>query len=716
MMRWSFLFLLGVVLFLPAAQAGETGTVSGTVLAAKDGSPLPGANVLIENTTLGASTDARGRFVIEHVPPGRWTVKATMMGYHMQKRTVLLRPAETARVRFLLEEDVLEMNPLVVVAAKREQELLQAPVSVGVITAAEIQRRGIASIPEALSYVPGLFMISGQANIRNSSGFMYGAGTRVLYLIDGIPVHASDTGEINWDLIPLVDVDHIEIIKGAGSFLFGANALGGVINIITRRPTGNARWIVQGSAGVFDRPYYPEWEWTKKIRHYDRLDISFAKKWGGLGVQISARRDASTGYMQANHHHRYSGTLKLTYSFRPGDNLTLYTAYMRDKRGEFVMWRDQKHVLLALDKEAAANTVKVRHAYLYGIYRHVFSPRLSAKLRFSYNNVLLGNQYDRPGEFFPAIGPGTELSAFWIPSPRHRFLFGLEYKTDRARNKWIGRHSAYTVSPYVQYEVRPLATFTITSGVRLDHYQLDRRAPERNVSPRLGLNWMFHENGSVRASVGWGYRAPVIVERFLRLSLAGFEVLPNPDLRSERARSVEVGTRWNFHGRGVLDFTLFQNDYWDMIQPTIDITSNSIQFLNIARPRIRGAELAVRFSWMRNHFGLEASYTLTDNEDLKTGLPLYYRPRRLAKFIPSLRWGAFNLQVEYHYASRIERVEVYPLDERVPMHLWNLRLNAALGSLELYAYVHNLFNYNYTLRERRLEPIRNFMLGFRYAR
>jgi len=706
----SFFFLLSV------AQAQSSGTISGTVLAAKDGTPLPGANVLVENTTLGASTDAEGRFVIPHVPPGRWTVKATMMGYAVQRKTVILRAGGSVRLQFVLEEDVLEMNPLVVVASKREQELLRAPVSVGVISAADITRRGITSVPEALSYVPGLFLIGGQANIRNSSGFMYGAGTRVLYLIDGIPVHASDTGEINWDLIPLVDVDHIEIIKGAGSFLFGANALGGVINIVTRRPTEHTRWIVQGNAGVFDKPYYPEWEWTDKLRHYDRLDVSFSKKWARLGVQVSARRDASTGYMQANHHHRYSGTLKLTYSFRPGTNFTLYTAFMHDKRGEFVMWRDQKHALLALDKEAAGNTVKIRHAYVYGIFRHVFSPRFSAKLRFSYNNVLMGNQYDRPGEFFPAIGPGTEVTAIWIPSPAHQFLFGLEYKTDRARNKWIGEHDAYTASPYVQYEVRPLPTFSVTAGVRLDYYRLDRRAPEKNVSPRLGLNWLIRENWSVRASAGWGYRPPVIVERFLRMSLAGFEVLPNPDLKSERARSVEIGTHWTFRGNGVLDFTLFQNDYWDMIQPTIDITSNSIQFLNIARPRIRGAELALRLNFWRKHLGLEASYTVTENRDLNTGLPLFYRPRRLAKWIPSLRLGIFELQVEYQYASRIERVEVYPLDERVPMHLWNLRLNATLGTLQLYAYVHNLFNYNYTLRERRLEPIRNVMLGFRYVR
>ena len=705
--------ILLLVLALPAAA--HSAVIQGKV-EAKDGGALPGANVLLENTTLGASTDRDGRFVIYRVPPGTWTVRVSMMGYETARQTVRVHKGETVQLHFVLRQDVLEMNPLIVVASKKEEELMRAPVSVGVISSAEITRRGISSIPEAISYVPGLFLISGQANIRNSSGFMYGAGTRVLFLIDGIPVHASDTGEINWDLIPLVDVDHVEIIKGAGSFLFGANALGGVINIVTRRPSEKSRWILQGNAGIYDKPYYREWEWTSRLLHYDRLDFSYSRRWGKLGVQFSARRDASTGYMQANHHHRYSGTLKLTYTFRPGSELTLYGAYMRDKRGEFVMWRDQKHVFLAMDEESAGNTVKLRHAYLYGIYRHVFSPKFSAKVRFSYNNVLMGNQYDRPGEFFPAIGPGTELSAVWIPSVRHQFLFGVEYKTDRAKNKWIGEHNAYTISPYLQYELKPVAAVTVTAGVRVDHYKLDDRQPEQNVSPRLGLNWLLNPKFSLRASVGWGFRPPVIVERFLRLSLAGFEVLPNPELKSERARSAELGVRWRWGATGLLDFSLFRNDYWDMIQPTIDITSNSIQFLNIARPRIRGAELSLRLNTWRRHLNLEASYTLTENVDLKTGLPLFYRPRRLAKILPSFRWGAFEVQLEYHYASRIERVEVYPLDERVPMHLWNLRLSWHLGTLQLYTYVHNLFNYNYTLRERRLEPIRNYMVGFSFAR
>lgn len=719
--------LLGIIILsagflIPSfAYARTTGQITGKILAAKDGTPLPGADVIVENTFLGASASITGEFIIEKVPPGTVTLRVSMMGYKtLRVENVRVLAGKITKIRVELKTDVVQMDPVVVIASKQAQELLRSPVSVAVIQSGEIVRRGVIDVTGAVSEIPGALFVGNQVNLRGSSGFMYGAGTRVMFMIDGIPVHASDSGEINWDMVPLIDIDHIEVIKAAGSFLYGGNALGGVINIVTKKPTPETRVAYNLGWGVYDKPYYRQWEWTNRNRyyderglHYNRQDLSFSKRIGKLGVRLTASRYVSTGYMVAGFFHRMVFTSTLHFAFTPNTDLTLFGTYMRDNRGEPVMWRDQAHVFLAMDAEMESNRIHVNNGMMYAKLRRVFSPKLTGSLRISLNDILLGNQYNKPGEFSPAIGPGAELTFDWIPSAQHSFLFGLEYKLDRGKNKWIGEHQGVDWGPYIQYGWQPWPLLKVTSGLRFDTYKLDQRKPEMQLSPRLAVNVMPWPNVAFRASAGKGYRVPTIIERFLTMSLAGFEVMPNPNLKAERSWSYEIGGRANLTQSWYVDLALFQNDFWNMIEPTIDITSNSIQFLNIARPRIYGLEFTSEGRWWHNRLGLDVSFTWMDHKDLVTGKRLFYRPRRIAAIIPSLRLGQSELQVQFNYSSRVDRVQVFPLDERVPRKVWNVRFLQKFPrkKMTFLVEVNNLFNYNYTMRERYLEPIRNFRMG-----
>lgn len=705
------IILTAILLALSICMGQEKGIIEGRIVSAETSEPLVGANVFIENSTLGSASNSDGRFAISRVPAGSITLVVSLMGYKLQEHEIEVKSGESVWLEVSMEEDILQFNQVVVISSKKEQELLRVPVSVGVVSKQEIREKGIYSVQEAMNYLPGVTFVGNQVNIRNASGFMYGAGSRTVVLIDGIPINSSDTGEINWDLVPLVDVERIEVIKGAGSFLYGTNALGGAINIITRPPSEEGRLLIGVSAGIYDDPYYEDWKWTDRTLHFNRQDISYSRKFGKLAARFSLRRDENLGYMQNKYHHRFAGSAKLVYSFNPNSVLTVYGSLMRDRRGEFIMWKDQRNVLLAPDEEQAGNLIKLNQGYLYIIHRQVFSPRFSSKIRVSMNELLLGNQYDRPDDFFPAVGPGVELSATFIPTKTHTLTGGVEVKTDGAHIKQIGKHDAVTIAPYLQHEFRPIEPMTITSGIRYDLYKLDDSSFKANVSPRFGINYLVNPDWSIRASAGRGFRSPAIVERFLRLSISGFEVFPNPDLKSERAWSLEVGSRFNITKSWFGDIALFQNDYWDLIEPTIDITSNSIQFLNVSRPRIRGIEIETRFSWWANRLGLEANLILMDHRDLSNDKYLFYRPRRLARIIPSIRLGNFTFQAEYHYASRTDRVQVFPLDERVAMHLWKTKGSYRWSHFRVTAEIDNIFNYNYTTRERFLEPIRNMSLG-----
>ncbi|MDZ7346820.1 MAG: TonB-dependent receptor plug domain-containing protein, partial [candidate division KSB1 bacterium] len=214
------------------------GTISGRVTDAKTGLPLPGANVVVIGTIYGASTDADGRYVVQKLPPGIYSLRISMMGYRsMQATDVRVQINRETRIDAALEETYIEMDPVVVIAGKSKQRLDEANVSISVVTARDIERRNAVDIKEALETAPGVNFIGDQINIRGSTGYTFGAGNKVLLLLDGVPVYASDTGQFNWDMLPPLDIEQVEILKGAGSTLWGASALGGVVNIITKDPT-----------------------------------------------------------------------------------------------------------------------------------------------------------------------------------------------------------------------------------------------------------------------------------------------------------------------------------------------------------------------------------------------------------------------------------------------------------------------------------------------
>src|SRR5207249_11340086 len=129
---------------------------------------------------------------------------------------------------------ITSLSPIVVTAGKREQSLQDVIASVALVSDSQIARRAVASIDEAVDRTPGVQFLNGQVNIRGSTGYVQGLGSRVLLLVDGVPANQGDRGGINWDLVPLEEVQRVEVAKGAGSSLYGSSALGGVVNVITR--------------------------------------------------------------------------------------------------------------------------------------------------------------------------------------------------------------------------------------------------------------------------------------------------------------------------------------------------------------------------------------------------------------------------------------------------------------------------------------------------
>jgi len=207
------------------ASGQEVGVAYGTVRDTA-GAAIPRVQLRVMNTELRTTVEANGHYRIGAIPAGRVVLNAWLIGYRQAFDTIEVVGGDSVQVDVILAPSPLTVGPIVVTAAKRSQLLDQAVTSVALVSDSEIARRAVSTVDEAVNKAPGVLFLNGQVNIRGSSGFVEGLGSRVLLLVDGVPANQGDRGGIDWDMLPLEEVDRVEVVKGAGSSLYGSAAFG----------------------------------------------------------------------------------------------------------------------------------------------------------------------------------------------------------------------------------------------------------------------------------------------------------------------------------------------------------------------------------------------------------------------------------------------------------------------------------------------------------
>ncbi len=706
------------------APAAAQSLLRGIVIDAETGQRMAGANVQILGTVLGTISDLQGEFVVARVPDGAHRVRISTIGYSARLIDVDL-PSE-AVVRVGMTQSTISLNPVVVTADRRARPLEESSTSITVLGAAEISARTNLRLDEALAMVPGVYFMEDDINIRGATGYRANAGNRVLLLLDGVPLITSDTGGISWDIIPLHEVERVEVVKGAGSALWGSGAIGGVVNVITRRPSQAGLLSIRSAVGVYDAPSETEWEWTDRTLHYERVDIGYSKAYGPTGFRLAASRYASTGDRQDGDFNKWTVSGKISHHFDDASELEFYLAWLRDHSSVFIQWRSPFvpdstesqpaqlfHPLLSQDQ---GNVLKVAWLNTYLKYSRPLSAKSHLRIRASLLRSMLGNQFDRGGEFSPAHGPGLELQLDWLPRLNHYISAGVDGKVHFVEGRFFdGSHTELALAAFFQDEWRIRHNLRLTAGLRFDQHDLDGDEPYRQTSPRIGLNFRPTSTLALRLSAGRGFRVPTTAERSMSFKTGNFQVISSDHLAPERSWSYEAGLRKTVGGRSYVDAAIFQNDYLDFVEPLVDLAQTAslivVRFQNVNDARIRGAELGAGTRLWRDRIHLDGGLSFLDSEDLQLKRPLAYRPRWSSQLSPSLHLGRFSGRLDYRYASRLQQVSVYSGDQRVAQHELNVRTQLHWSGLSLTIGINNLLNYNYTQLERNLGDIRNFVIG-----
>ncbi|MGB5895922.1 MAG: TonB-dependent receptor, partial [Ignavibacteriaceae bacterium] len=242
-----------------------------------------------------------------------------------------------------------------------------------------------------------------------------------------------------------------------------------------------------------------------------------------------------------------------------------------------------------------------------------------------------------------------------------------------------------------------------------------------------GLNYKITERVILRSSLGRGFRAPSLAEAFTSTSASGIRIKPNPELQSETNLTFEVGVNYEIIPQLNVDLAAFNNEYYDMIEPSVDPTDNKVKFDNVVRARIQGAEINTLIRIIPDEMTFNIGYTYLWARDLENNIALKYRPRHsLYSGLEYWKWN-FNLGINFRYWSEVEEIDDELVDLgiikdgeiRVPVFTTDLRLAYNFREMglpvDIYLNIKNLTNYNFIELIGILRPIRNYSLGFNWV-
>lgn len=732
------LLLAGLTVLNASAQSA---TVTGRVVD-ETGLPLPGVNVVVVGTIRGSATDLDGRYQISGLSPGDIRLSASAIGFQTSLRDLTLDPGTTT-VDFVLLEDVLETGEVVITASRRPQALLETPASVAVLSTADLDVRNIVAIDDALRYVPGVHVQENQVNVRGSSGFAYNTGSRVLLLLDGMPLLTPDSDGMPFDALPIAQIERIEVLKGPGSALYGGGALGGVVNVITRDAGPTPETTVSAFLGAHAPVRYQIWRagYPKggEYRPFGGLSVSHSRRlsedWGGW-FNLSVRRDE--GYLNFNRASFLQAFTKLNWTPESGKRGELLLGFLAREKDNFLFWNGARDALnpgsLAIGSQNStgdptgtndifANQLTVLPSFSSFVGDHIFyairgrvfgsvlRPLDAEGNLETLDNGTLGIRY------------GGEAQVDWVPNESRTVTVGVSGDAMVTQSSFFVTADGDSTggqpesAMFAQWEER-FGAVSASGGLRLDRYAIDTGTTLQRLSPKLAASLTVGPRTSLRVSYGHGFRAPSLAERFTD-NQDFFPIVRNVSLKPERNISFEAGIRdtrslaagWQME----TDVAVFVSEYFDLIEPRLVAELRAFQFVNLTQARIAGSEVSLEAS--RPGHRIRLGYTLLDAQDKTIDAPLASRSKhQLTTGYEAEVFGAVSLGADLRLMSAPESVDtdfalfVQDADLLVGMRVLDLRATYRRGPFTATFLLNNALDYYYLERPAFLAPPRHLQV------
>ncbi len=561
----SFIFF---IFFISNFLFSQQSVIKGVVTDAETGITLPGVNVIVDKTG-GVASDVDGKYSLP-ISKGAHTIVFKFVGYNDETRTVNIKDGETLIVDVKMKSEVKVLDAVVVSAGKFDQKLSDVTVSMEVIKADFIKNSNVTSLEESLQKIPGLNIMDKQPSIRGGSGYSFGAGSRVLFLVDDIPMITGASGEARWDFAPIENVQQVEVIKGASSALYGSSALNGVINYRTAYPGIMPKTVITTIFGQYSKPERKEiiW-WGNNSPIFASTRFFHSRQIGNFDLTFGGFISSNNGYRTNNAEDRYriNGTLRYRDKKIKGLSYELSANYMRRIGDVFLLWTDGDSGVYKCN-ESFKQEINNSYLNLYPIL--TWYKNDSTKHSFKGRYFQIHNTNNTGQDNFDDMYYAEYNFYKGFPSKELNWNNGIcaNYNESVAEIYGDLKHFGSSVGFFSQID-KKFNRLNVSLGGRIEGYRIDDDAMKFKPVLRSGVNYSFTESSFLRASFGMGYRYPTIAERYTATSTGDLKVFPNPDLQPETGYSTEIGFKQGFKLLGwnaYADLAAFYTRYHNMIE------------------------------------------------------------------------------------------------------------------------------------------------------
>ncbi|MDR0995724.1 MAG: TonB-dependent receptor [Tannerella sp.] len=393
--------------------------IKGHIYDAATREPLPGATIAYDvKGTQGTIADANGAYELK-LPAGGQYLVFRYMGYDDVRMPIVIAKDQTMTQDVYMKEATKLLDDVVVTAGRYEQKLSDITVSMELLKSDAIKRQSPTDMTAALSTLPGVDVVDKQPSIRGGGGWTYGVGARSQVLIDGLSALNPQNGEINWNLIPMENVEQVEVIKGASSVLYGSSALNGIINVRTARPGLVPKTNISLYTGIYGDPAQSSYQWSDKsfwssgkyavepllrksifsgLRNpmYEGLELSHTQRVGDFDLSGGLNLYTDEGYREQGFNKRFRVGGNITYHQPMHDGkLMNYGAnvnFLSNEYGDFFIWRSPAEVYRPsafANMGRQENMVRVEPIFNYTNPNNNTSHKI--KSRVLYSNSAIGS-------------------------------------------------------------------------------------------------------------------------------------------------------------------------------------------------------------------------------------------------------------------------------------------------------------------------------------
>ena len=699
--------------------------IYGHVIDKNTGEHLPYIVVMLRGTTIGVTTENTGHYMIRNVPEGTYVVEVSAIGYKTRTHEVNIRKGRSYEVNFVLEEDHVQIDGVIVSATRSETTRRMSPTLVNVVGMDVYNRTNSTTVAQGLAFQPGVRVENNCQNCGFQQVRINGLdGQYTQILIDSRPIFSALAGVYGIEQLPANMVDRVEVMRGGGSALFGSSAIAGTINIITKEPVRNSSSVSHTTTSIAG---------TSAFHNTTDINASIVSEDNRLGIavfgqntskdawdangdgftelsEISGQTLGFRGYVKTGLYSKLTAEYHHLQEYRRGgDNLDLppHEAMIAEQTTHDINTGGLKFEWFSKDNSHRVNTfASVQHIDRESYYGAGMDP----------------NAYGRTLDLTWVAGAlyvHRSDNCLFMPAD---LTLGLEYNEDYLRdNMWgYGRQTDQTVrimSVYAQNEWKN-EKWGILAGGRLDRHNLIKGLI---FSPRANLRYNPTENVNLRASYSYGFRAPQAFDEDLHIDNVGGTVSMirlADDLTVEKSQSLSVSADV-YHGWGDWQGNLLIEGFFTDLDDVFALREIGFEDgilikerHNESGARVFGGNLEGKLAW-KSMLQIQAGLTLQKSEykqarawaeDVQATKKMFRTPDvhgyMTASFNPvkqlsiALTGTYTGSMLVEHHAGMIDRnITVETPD------FWDMGLKAAYDfkvsgsfSLQLNAGVQNMFN------------------------